>query len=311
MARAPHRGLPASSNPRAAWPIRIAAHAFGDSRPAHDLFVSPGHSICVDVLGEVLIPASHLINGATIGQVEVDEVTYWHVELESHDILLADNLPTESYLDVGNRAFFKDNGVIDLDAAPDAPFDPRADTCRPFHDGGPIVEAVHHQLRGRAPALGWQLMEDPLADLHLIADGERIEPDVEDLSARFIVPASAQELWLMSQTSVPKNIGRNEDGRTLGVCLAGLSIDDGLGLRRAIALDDPRLRVGFHGVEDEADRRIRWMNGRASLPKSLWAGCRSAFFLRLDLATPALPRWVAPLSDVVAPRDKFASLRCV
>ena len=133
--------------------------------------------------------------------------------------------------------------------------------------------------------------------MHLIADGERIEPDVEDLSARFVVPASAQELWLVSQTSVPKHIGLNEDERTLGVCLAGLSIDDGLDPRRAIALDDPRLGLGFHGVEAEADRCIRWMNGRALLPKSLWAGCRGAFFLRLDLATPALPRWVAPESQ--------------
>ena len=141
-------------NPRAAWPIRISAQAFGEGRPARDLYVSPGHSICVDVLGEVLIPASCLVNGATIVQVEVDEVTYWHVELESHDILFAESLPAETYLDVGNHNFFVECGVTDLDAAPDAPFDPHADTCRPLHETGPIVEAVRHQLRMRAQALG-------------------------------------------------------------------------------------------------------------------------------------------------------------
>ena len=86
--------------------MRIAAHAFAENRPARDLVVSPGHSIAVDLLGEVLIPASSLINGTTIRQESAERVTYWHVELESHDLLVTENLPTESYLDMGNRGFF-------------------------------------------------------------------------------------------------------------------------------------------------------------------------------------------------------------
>ena len=68
--------------------------------------LSPGHAVCVNAVGEVFIPIDHLINGATITQVEADEVTYWHVELESHDVLLAEGLGCESYMDTGNRAFF-------------------------------------------------------------------------------------------------------------------------------------------------------------------------------------------------------------
>ena len=45
-----------------------------------------------------------LVNGTTITQVEVDEVTYWHVELDSHDVILAEGPPAESYLEMGNRA---------------------------------------------------------------------------------------------------------------------------------------------------------------------------------------------------------------
>ena len=68
-----HRALDCRHHPRPheSYPIRIAAHAFGGSRPSRDLFVSPGHAICVDVL----IPASGLVNGSTVQQVEVDEVT--------------------------------------------------------------------------------------------------------------------------------------------------------------------------------------------------------------------------------------------
>jgi hypothetical protein len=37
----------------------------------------------------------------------VEEVTYYHVELATHDVILADGLPCESYLDTGNRAAFE------------------------------------------------------------------------------------------------------------------------------------------------------------------------------------------------------------
>ncbi len=102
--------------PHEARPVRVSAHAFGENRPARDLRVSPGHAICLDLLGEVLISASALVNGTTIIQEDVDSVTYWHVELDSHDLLLAENMPAESYLDMGNRAFFAEGNVVDLEA---------------------------------------------------------------------------------------------------------------------------------------------------------------------------------------------------
>lgn len=108
-----HRTIDCRRHPRTVdvLPILISAHAFGTNRPVRDLFVSPGHSICVDVLGEILIPANALVNGSTIRQVEVNEVTYWHVEIDRHDILLAENLPAESYVDCGNRSFFAEAEV--------------------------------------------------------------------------------------------------------------------------------------------------------------------------------------------------------
>lgn len=130
-------------------PIRIAAHAFGPMRPARNLMVSPGHAICVDVAGEVLIPAGALINGTTITQIAVEEVTYWHVELESHDILLAENLPAESFLDLGNRRVFTESTIVEFAAVPDASIATHGAFCRPFHADGPVVEAVRARLAAR------------------------------------------------------------------------------------------------------------------------------------------------------------------
>jgi hypothetical protein len=38
-------------------------------------------------------------------------VSYWHVELDSHDILIANNLLAESYMEMSNRAFFEEAGA--------------------------------------------------------------------------------------------------------------------------------------------------------------------------------------------------------
>jgi autotransporter passenger strand-loop-strand repeat protein/T5SS/PEP-CTERM-associated repeat protein len=83
--------------PKQVWPVRVAAGAFGPGRPHADLFLSPDHAIYVE---EVLIPIRHLINDSTIVQVPMERVTYYHVELPEHDVLLAEGMPAESYLDM-------------------------------------------------------------------------------------------------------------------------------------------------------------------------------------------------------------------
>ncbi len=84
-------------HPRKVWPVRIAAGAFGPNRPGKELFLSPDHAVYIE---DVLIPIKHLINGSTIVQVPVQHVTYHHIELAQHDVLLAEGLPAESFLDM-------------------------------------------------------------------------------------------------------------------------------------------------------------------------------------------------------------------
>ncbi len=136
-------------------PIRIAAHAFGPNKPARDLRVSPAHAIAVDLVGEVLIPAVALLNGTSVTRDAVDSVTYWHLELDAHALVIAENLPAESYLEAGNRAFFADGSVVALRAEPDAAPDAiHASFCRPYVDAGPILAAVRARLAARDEATG-------------------------------------------------------------------------------------------------------------------------------------------------------------
>ena len=88
---------------RRAFPVRIAPHAFGEGRPQRPLLLSPDHAVFAE---GVLIPIRFLLNHSTIRQLELDAVSYFHIELAHHDILLADGLPTESYLETGGRSAF-------------------------------------------------------------------------------------------------------------------------------------------------------------------------------------------------------------
>ncbi len=86
----------AHPNPEDAWPIRIAPHTFGPGLPERPLFLSSDHAVFVD---GVLIPIGLLLNGDSIRRQATDCLTYWHLALDRHDIVLAEGLPTESYLD--------------------------------------------------------------------------------------------------------------------------------------------------------------------------------------------------------------------
>jgi autotransporter passenger strand-loop-strand repeat protein len=105
-----HRRIDCSRHPHPdqVWPVRVMAHAFAPGEPGRDLFLSPDHAVFVD---DVLVPVKYLINRTSVAQVKVAEVTYYHVELAEHDVLIAEGLPVESYLDTGDRSNFDNGGA--------------------------------------------------------------------------------------------------------------------------------------------------------------------------------------------------------
>lgn len=93
--------------PHKVWPICVYADAFGDGLPLRNLWLSPDHAVFVN---DVLIPIRYLINDISIAQLSVDEVIYYHIELAKHDVLVAEGMPAESYLDTGDRSNFENVG---------------------------------------------------------------------------------------------------------------------------------------------------------------------------------------------------------
>ena len=271
------------------FPIRIAADAFGPGRPSQDLWVSPGHAICVDLVGEVLIPAVDLINGSTVAQIEMDEVAYWHVELESHDLLVANNLAAESYMDMGNRSAFAEAA---LEPAPEGfrPHKTHADFCRPFVADGPILEFARRRLAERAAALGWTPSSD--VALRFSADGKVLRREDESGAAVFRFPAAAKEVRLSSDLFVPSLIG-GADPRALGLRIRRLSLSSGE-MAREIALDDPRIADAFHAEEATDGAAWRWTKGDLVLGSDFWTGFSGELALTVEHDSSAGRGWNRP-----------------
>ncbi len=86
-------------------PIRITAGALGENIPQRDMLISPDHALFID---NILVQAGALVNGETIfRETNVPEIfTYYHVELPTHALMLAENTPVESFIDNVDRLAF-------------------------------------------------------------------------------------------------------------------------------------------------------------------------------------------------------------
>jgi hypothetical protein len=274
-------------HPHEIHPVRILAGAFGEGLPRRDLRVSPGHAIFVD---GVLIPAGHLINGATIVSEEAEWVRYYHVELDSHDVILAEGLPCESYLDDGNRATFANAGEsVELHGR----LDPKSweDACAPLVAAGPQLIEARERLHARALELGWTKSDG--AELHVAADGAQIAPLHRSGNRFWFVVPACGELAIRSSNSVLAQVLPGiEDHRRLGVAVTEVRIDGA-----TLALDSPLFHEGFHALEQRDDAAWRWTDGDARIGLN----CPEPAMVEVQVAMVA-PSWKrkAPRLSIVA-----------
>jgi T5SS/PEP-CTERM-associated repeat protein len=227
-------------------PVRIRRDAFAPGVPDRDLFLSPDHAVHVsDHAGpcEGLVPVRHLINGTTITQEPIAQVTYCHVELPVHDVIFANALSCESYLDTGNRGAFQNGGGVVAAHADFARGAWETSACAPLIEGGTGLDAIRSGLATRARDLGF-------------APGTGVECRIGTPGTyRSIVPALETTIRLLSDPQRPPG-----DRRWLGVAVSRITLDGA-----PIALDAQELSAGFYARETDGQASWRWTTGDAVL----------------------------------------------
>lgn len=97
------------NNPLWHWsvaPIRVARFALSDQYPRRDLYLSPHHGLFLDGF---LIPVEWLVNGRSIVLAAMDHrevIDYFHIELETHEVVFAEGAPAETLLITDDREQF-------------------------------------------------------------------------------------------------------------------------------------------------------------------------------------------------------------
>jgi hypothetical protein len=244
--------------PADVWPVRVARDALSAGTPARDLYLSPDHALYLGDGGatKVLIPVRYLINGASITQPAMGgAVTYFHIELARHDILLAEAAPAESFLDTGNRgAFANATGAVMM--TPD--FARRVwneQGCTELVVSGPRLSLERGRLLARAVALDFAIAAN--AAVQVVADGQTIMAERQGCHYRVTLPQPVREVRLICRSGIPGQIEADgTDFRRLGAAVTALTLDG-----VAAALDDSRCASGWHAPEPD----WRWTDGDATL----------------------------------------------
>jgi hypothetical protein len=195
-------------------PIRFAAGAIAPGVPARPVKLSPLHAVFFD---GVLVPALHLVNGATIRQMPAGAVTYYHIELDRHDIVVADGMPAESFIENGNRGqLFRENGVrVGCKTA-----------CARLVTSGAELGRIRRRLHRIALEAGYTLTYD--AGIRGVAGRAALLPAVtmqrEHRIVRFSLPQGVPKLAITARACSPAETDPDsEDRRVLGICLAAAS----------------------------------------------------------------------------------------
>jgi hypothetical protein len=128
-----------------------------------------------DNLDGVLIEAKDLVNGVSIVQAErVDRVEYFHIELDTHDVIIAEGALAESFIDDDSRGLFHNAHEYRV-RYPAAATATIARYCARRLDEGYEVEAIRQRLAVRA---GLESRNEAALAVNLRGFVDRVTPHV-------------------------------------------------------------------------------------------------------------------------------------
>ena len=252
----------------AGYPVRILKDAISDGVPFKDMLITAEHCLFFD--GK-FVPARMLVNGRSIFfDKSITSYDYYHIETESHSVIMADGMLTESYLDTGNRRVFSQKGnVVSIGSSRNLTWD---DAAAPLGVRREFAEPLFRQAEARAIAAGItqkdaapELTEE--ANLHLITDtGVSIRPAREHNGRIiFMIPTGVQSIRIASNASRPSDVVGPfvDDRRYFGVAVGDITLFEGNRSRTITSHLTDRELDGWNALE-WVD--CRWTSGNGLLP---------------------------------------------
>src|ERR1019366_9276451 len=208
------------------------------------------------------LPAKLLVNGMTITRdLSLTSVSYHHIELEQHAVLIAEGVEAESYLDTGNRAYFSNAGLAMI-LHPEFGINEHlrcweTDACAPLMARPEEVRPRWERFAERARSLGFAepahaTTTDPA--LRLIVDGRTVLPfltqqEMDSRTVRFVIPEDAASVRLVSRRAAPVEARPwLDDPRLLGVAVRAMMLRDRTG-QTVVGADHPALTDGWYAPE--------------------------------------------------------------
>jgi hypothetical protein len=154
-----------SREPSEVWtdegPVKISRFAIDGKAPHSDLYISPAHAIYID---GILIPVVNLVNGIDVvanAKPEALSLTYFHIELDTHEAIFAEGLPVETFQRDNPEAFDNIDEYVRLYGSPGEaliPFAPIASY------NGRLQKLASHIRSTLAPAYDFRKQIDKIRD---------------------------------------------------------------------------------------------------------------------------------------------------
>ena len=223
-------------------PVLIRKDAIAAGMPARDLYVSAMHSLYID---DVLVPAVALLNGRSIVRADVPgTVEYFHIELDAHEVIFAEGLPAESFIDDDSRAIF--DNAFEYEALYGE--GPVLSAYAPRIEEGYTVDAIRRRIATRAGVA----FAAPAAPVKVIGHVERLQDGVVEGWATDEVNAdTALELdILVDGESVGRTLANryrtdlDHAGLAGGRCAFSMALP-----ASATSLDQVQVRIAATGAE--------------------------------------------------------------
>ncbi len=251
----------------AGYPVRVLQNAIADSVPHKDLLITPEH--CLFLEGK-LVPVRMLVNGRNVFyDTSITSYHFYHVETAQHSIIYADGMPTETYLDTGNRRSFQQPaGTARL---PGRVKSWAEDAAAPLAVEQAFVEPLFRMIEARADAasLPRATADVPVttdADLHLVTNTGRILHKTREANGQvvFMIPGDVTTVHIVSRASRPSDVVGPfvDDRRHLGVLVGDITLWDADEMRKIDTHLTTRSLTGWNALERTP---CRWTNGNAVL----------------------------------------------